>query len=162
MSESRVGLGYDVHRLVEGRPLILGGVTIDHEKGLLGHSDADVVCHALIDALLGAMRTGDIGEHFPDDDPVYEGASSLELLRTVGGWMSDGGYRLVDADMVIVAEEPKIAPHRPEMRRCLAAALGVEQSRIGLKATTTEGLGAMGRGEGIAVHAVALLERIKA
>jgi 2-C-methyl-D-erythritol 2,4-cyclodiphosphate synthase len=158
----RIGLGYDVHRLVQGRPLVLGGVTIAHDRGLLGHSDADVLAHALADAVLGALREGDIGHHFPDTDPAYEGASSITLLRRVAHVMREAGFRLVDADCVLVLEEPRIAPYRDDMREALAAALDVDVSSVGVKATTTEGLGATGRGEGIAAHAVVLLERVRA
>jgi 2-C-methyl-D-erythritol 2,4-cyclodiphosphate synthase len=159
MSVSRVGVGYDVHGFAEGRRLVLGGVEIPHGRGLLGHSDADVLTHALMDAILGAMRAGDIGEHFPDTDPAYEGCSSIALLERVGLMMRDAGWRLVDADTVLVLEEPRIAPHRDVMRETMACALGVGPERIGLKATTTEGLGALGRGEGVAAQAVVLLER---
>ncbi len=159
MSVSRVGVGYDVHGFAEGRRLVLGGVEIPHGRGLLGHSDADVLTHALMDAILGAMRAGDIGEHFPDADPAYEGCSSIALLERVGLMMREGGWRLVDADTVLVLEEPRIAPHRDVMRETMARALGVGPERIGLKATTTEGLGALGRGEGVAAQAVVLLER---
>lgn len=155
---TRIGLGYDVHSFAEGRKLVLGGIQIDHPVGLEGHSDADVLVHALMDALLGAMREGDIGRHFPDTDPAYEGVSSLELLRSVARLMLETGFRLVDADCVLVLEEPRISPHRDAMRAAMAAALGVEVDRVGLKATTTEGLGATGRREGIAAHVVVLLE----
>ncbi len=161
MSELRVGLGYDVHRLTEGRRLVLGGVEVEHELGLDGHSDADVLTHALMDALLGAMRAGDVGEHFPDDDDRWEGASSIGLLRRVSRMLEDAGYRLVDADCVISAERPRLSGYRDEMRHNLASALGVELSRVGLKATTTEGLGPEGREEGIAARAVVLAERIR-
>lgn len=157
--QTRIGLGYDVHRFVEGRPVILGGVEIPHDRGLLGHSDADVLVHALMDAILGAMRDGDIGSHFPDSDPVYEGCCSVELLEHVAGLMRAAGWRLVDADTVLALEEPKIAPHRDRMRARMAQALGVDVDSIGVKATTTEGLGAIGRAEGAAAYAVVLLER---
>jgi 2-C-methyl-D-erythritol 2,4-cyclodiphosphate synthase len=159
VSELRVGLGYDVHAFADGRRLVLGGVLVPCERGLEGHSDADVLVHALMDALLGAMRAGDIGLHFPDTDPAYEGCSSIDLLRHVGAMMREADWTLVDADAVLVLEEPKIAPYREAMRAQMAAALGVGIERIGLKATTTEGLGATGRGEGVAAQAVALLER---
>jgi 2-C-methyl-D-erythritol 2,4-cyclodiphosphate synthase len=159
MSASRVGIGYDVHGFADGRRLVLGGVQVPHGRGLLGHSDADVLTHALMDAILGAMRAGDIGSHFPDTDPAYEGCSSIELLERVGGMMREDGWRLVDADTVLVLEEPRIAPYRDGMREAMARALGVGPERIGLKATTTEGLGALGRGEGVAAQAVVLLER---
>lgn len=154
-----VGLGYDVHALVEGRPLVLGGVTVPHDKGLAGHSDADVLAHALMDAILGAMRAGDIGQHFPDTDPAYSGISSMELLARVGELMRQRAFRLVDADCVLVLERPKVAPFRDEMRANLAEALGVSPERVGLKATTTEGLGIAGREEGVAAQAVVLLTR---
>lgn len=159
MSTLRVGLGYDVHGFAADRRLVLGGVEIDHPMGLEGHSDADVLVHALMDALLGAMRAGDIGHHFPDTDAAYRGVSSLELLRSVARLMTESGWALVDADCVLVLEAPRISPHRDVMRAAMAGALGVDVERIGLKATTTEGLGAMGRGEGIAAQAVVLLER---
>jgi len=159
MSTMRIGLGYDAHRLVEGRPLILGGVEIPFERGLLGYSDADVLVHALMDAILGAMRAGDIGLHFPDTDPAYEGCRSIELLERVGLLMRDQGWRFVDADMVLILEKPRVAPFRDAMRQSMALALGVDIGSIGVKATTTEGLGATGRGEGVAASAVVLLER---
>jgi 2-C-methyl-D-erythritol 2,4-cyclodiphosphate synthase len=159
VSDTRIGLGYDVHAFAPGRPLILGGVEVPFESGLAGHSDADVLVHALMDAILGALRDGDIGEHFPDTDPAYAGCSSIGLLETVGAMMRAAGWTLVDADTVLVLEQPKIAPHRHAMRESIAAALGVAIDRIGLKATTTEGLGATGRGEGVAAQAVVLLER---
>ncbi|MDO8915172.1 MAG: 2-C-methyl-D-erythritol 2,4-cyclodiphosphate synthase [Coriobacteriia bacterium] len=159
MGGLRIGLGYDVHAFAEGRRLVLGGVEIPHPLGLEGHSDADVLTHALMDALLGAMRAGDIGRHFPDTDPVYEGVSSLELLRSVARLMRESGWRLVDADCVLVLEEPRISPHRDAMRAAIAQALGVDVDTVGVKATTTEGLGTTGRGEGVAAQAVVLLER---
>lgn len=159
MGEARIGLGYDVHAFIDGRPLILGGVEIPHARGLAGHSDADVLVHALMDAILGAMREGDIGRLFPDTDPAYAGISSLELLGRVGALMAERGYRLLDADTVLVLESPRIAPHRETMRQRMAATLGVTVDRIGVKATTTEGLGFEGREEGIAAQAVVLLER---
>jgi 2-C-methyl-D-erythritol 2,4-cyclodiphosphate synthase len=155
----RIGIGFDAHRLVEGRPLVLGGVDIPHPRGLEGHSDADVLVHALMDAILSAMREGDIGELFPDTDPAFENASSIGLLESVASRMVAAGFRLVDADMVVVAEGPRIAPHREKMRRCIAGALGVGIDAIGLKGTTTEGLGFTGREDGIAAYAVVLLER---
>lgn len=157
--DRRVGLGYDVHAFAEGRDLVLGGVRFDHPRGLLGHSDADVLVHALMDAILGAMREGDIGRLFPDTDPAYAGASSLGLLAIVGERMRDLGWDLVDADTVVVLEQPRVSPHRDAMRAAMAAALGVPVERVGVKATTTEGLGLTGRGEGIAAQAVVLLER---
>jgi 2-C-methyl-D-erythritol 2,4-cyclodiphosphate synthase len=155
----RIGLGYDVHAFAEGRALVLGGVEIEHPVGLAGHSDADVLVHALMDAILGAMRAGDIGAHFPDTDAAWAGASSIGLLARVGDLMRAGGWNLVDADTVLVLESPRISPHRDTMRIRMAEALGVDVARIGLKATTTEGLGATGRGEGVAAQAVVLLER---
>ena len=157
--DRRIGLGYDVHAFAEGRELVLGGVRIEHSRGLLGHSDADVLVHALMDAILGAMRAGDIGRLFPDTDPAYAGASSIGLLAMVGELMRDRGWRLVDADTVVVLEEPRISPHRDAMRAAMAAALGVPVESIGVKATTTEGLGVAGRREGVAAQAVVLLER---
>ena len=154
----RIGHGYDVHRLVEGRRLVLGGVEIPWEKGLLGHSDADVLTHALMDALLGAAALGDIGQLFPDRDPAYEGADSVELLRSVTGYLHKNGYRIGNVDCTLIAQRPKLAPHIPEMRRILADAMGVDLSRVRVKATTEEGLGFSGEGLGIAAHAVALIE----
>jgi 2-C-methyl-D-erythritol 2,4-cyclodiphosphate synthase len=156
---TRIGLGYDVHRFADDRPLVLGGVHIAHGQGLLGHSDADVLTHALMDAILGAMRDGDIGAHFPDTDPRYAGCSSIDLLRQVAELMRAGGWRLVDADTVLSLEAPRISPHRDAMRAQIAQALGVQPESIGVKATTTEGLGATGRREGVAAYAVVLLER---
>jgi len=155
----RIGLGYDVHAFAEGRRLVLGGVEIAHDRGLLGHSDADVLAHALADAVLGALREGDIGRLFPDTDPAYRDADSIELLAAVGRLVRDAGWRLVDADCVVIAEQPKLAPHRGEMRANLARALGVGVDCVGVKATTTEGLGFAGREEGIAAQAVVLLDR---
>ena len=159
MSDLLIGLGYDVHAFAEDRLLVLGGVELPHERGLAGHSDADVLVHALMDAILGAMRAGDIGAHFPDTDPAWAGASSLKLLEWVGALMRADGWGFVDADTVLVLEAPRISPHRDEMRARMAAALQVDVARIGLKATTTEGLGLTGRGEGVAAQAVVLLER---
>lgn len=156
----RIGIGYDVHAFAEGRPLVLGGVEIAHARGLEGHSDADVLVHALMDAIVGALRAGDIGKLFPDTDPAYEGVSSLVLLRRVGELMRAEGYRLIDADTVLVLEHPKIAPHREAMAEHMAQALGVDVGMIGVKATTTEGLGFSGREEGVAAQAVVLLERV--
>ena len=155
----RIGLGYDVHAFAADRPLVIGGVTIPHELGLLGHSDADVLVHALMDAIVGAMREGDIGRLFPDTDPAYEGVSSLELLRRVAALMRQRGFRLVDADCVVALEEPRLSPHREAMRDAMAGALEVDREAVGLKATTTEGLGFTGRGEGVAAWAVVVLER---
>jgi len=149
----RVGTGYDVHRLVEGRKLIIGGVDIPHEKGLLGHSDADVLLHAICDALLGAAGLGDIGKHFPDTAVQYKGISSLMLLAEVCGLLGQKGYRVNNIDATIVAERPKMAGHVPTMVANIASALQVEPSAVNVKATTTEGLGFAGRGEGIAAYA---------
>jgi 2-C-methyl-D-erythritol 2,4-cyclodiphosphate synthase len=154
----RIGLGYDVHAFAEGRRLVLGGVEIEHDRGLLGHSDADVLAHALADALLGALREGDIGLLFPDTDPEYEGADSLALLAQVGELVRERGFRILDADCVLVCERPKITPHRESMRQNLARALAVPVDCVGVKATTTERLGFEGREEGIAAQAVVLLE----
>lgn len=159
MATVRVGIGYDVHAFVEGRPLVLGGVEVPHDLGLVGHSDADVLTHALMDAILGAMRAGDIGQHFPDTDPAYAGASSIAMLQHVASIMHEEGWRLVDADTVLVLERPKAAPYRDQMRGKLAAALAVSIEMVGVKATTTEGLGATGRGEGAEAYAVVMLER---
>lgn len=155
----RIGSGYDVHAFVEGRPLILGGVSVPFDRGLAGHSDADVLTHALMDALLSAMRLGDIGGHFPDDEEAFAGADSIGLLEEVARLMDEEGWRLVDADTVLVLERPRVAPYREEMRERLSAALGVPVECIGVKATTTEGLGFAGREEGVAAYAVVLLER---
>ena len=154
----RIGHGYDVHRLVEGRRLILCGVDIPHTLGLLGHSDADVATHAVADAILGATRLGDLGKLFPDTDPAYEGADSLRLLSEVMRLARERGYRLVDCDCTIAAQAPKLDPHRDEMRANLARALGVGVESVGVKATTTERLGFVGREEGMAAWAVALLD----
>ena len=154
----RIGHGYDVHKLVEGRKLILGGVEIAYEKGLLGHSDADVLTHALMDALLGAAALGDIGKLFPDNDPDYEGADSVELLKKVMALLQKHGYRLGNVDCTVIAQRPKLAPHIPLMRERLAAAMGTTADRVSIKAATEEGLGFSGQGLGIAAHAVALLE----
>ena len=153
----RIGHGYDVHRLVEGRKLIIGGVDIPYEKGLLGHSDADVLLHAIADAILGAIGEGDIGKHFPDTDPAYRGADSLKLLAHVGSVAERKGYRLGNLDATIVAQRPKMAPHIPRMRENIARALECSPDQVNVKATTTEELGFCGRGEGIAAHAVALM-----
>mgnify|MGYP001103028003 CR=1 FL=1 len=155
----RIGHGYDVHKLVEGRKLILGGVDIPFELGLLGHSDADVLTHAVMDALLGAACLGDIGQHFPDSDPTYAGADSLELLHSVAGLLRVSGYRVGNVDATVLAQAPKLAPHIPQMRQNLAQAMGVEEDQVSVKATTEEGLGFTGQRLGIAAHAVALLER---
>lgn len=155
----RIGHGYDVHKLVSGRKLILGGVDIPYERGLLGHSDADVLLHAISDAILGAIGEGDIGKHFPDTDPAYKGADSIKLLMHVMGLARDRGYAIGNVDATIVAQRPKLASHIPLMRENIAKALETEASRINVKATTTEELGFCGRGEGIAAYAVALLQR---
>ena len=155
----RVGQGYDVHRLVEDRPLILGGVTIAHHKGLDGHSDADVLIHSLCDALIGAMGNGDIGRHFPDSDSRYQDIDSRILLRNVISLLQTGDWKLVNADMTIIAQLPKLAPHIGEMRRLLASDMNVDASQINIKATTTEKLGFCGREEGIAAQAVVLIEK---
>ena len=154
----RIGHGYDVHRLVEGRKLILGGVEIPFEKGLLGHSDADVLVHAVMDAVLGAAALGDIGQHFPDNDPAYAGADSLELARHVARILSEHGYRVENIDATILCQRPKLAPHIPAMRANLAAAFGLPVDAVSVKATTEEHLGFTGEGRGIAAHAVALIE----
>ena len=154
----RMGHGYDVHRLTEGRKLILGGVDIPYEKGLLGHSDADVLVHALMDAMLGAAALGDIGKLFPDNDPEFEGADSIELLRRVRAVVEEKGYRLGNADCTVIAQRPKLAPHIDMMRENIARALGTDVDRISVKATTEERLGFTGEGFGIASHAVVLLE----
>lgn len=154
----RVGIGYDVHAFAPERRLVLGGVEIPGEPGLAGHSDADVLAHALADAILGAMRAGDIGEHFPDTDEAFLDADSMDLLRRVARMADERGFLLLDADCVLVLERPKVAPYRDAMRANLAAAMEVEVDRVGLKATTTEGLGATGRGEGAAAYAVVLVE----
>jgi 2-C-methyl-D-erythritol 2,4-cyclodiphosphate synthase len=159
VSELRIGLGVDAHALEDGVPLVLGGVTIDHPRGLAGHSDGDVIAHALTDALLGAAGLGDIGSLFPSGDDPWKGANSLELLRLAYAQVCDAGFELVNADCILIGEEPRIAPHREEMRGRLAAALGVEAAQVNVRATTTDRLGFTGRGEGLAAQAVALLER---
>lgn len=153
----RVGIGYDVHRLVENRKLIIGGVDIPYEKGLLGHSDADVLLHAIMDALLGAASLGDIGKHFPDTDPKYEGASSIELLKEVGRLIEDKLYVISNIDATIVAQKPKMLPHIPQMVTNVAQALGIEENQVNIKATTEEGLGFTGAMEGISSQAVCCL-----
>ena len=155
----KIGHGYDLHRLVEGRALILGGVDITYEKGLLGHSDADVLVHALMDALLGAVALGDIGKHFPDSDPKYKGISSILLLSEVKKIIEKEGFSLSNADVTVIAQKPKLLPYIYEMRKNIADTLECDISRISIKATTEEGLGATGTGEAIAAHAVCLLER---
>ena len=156
----RIGHGYDVHRLVEGRDLILGGVKIPYEKGLLGHSDADVLLHAVSDALLGAAELGDIGRHFPDTDPQYKGADSLELLRQVYRKISEKGYRVGNIDVTMIAQRPKLKDYIPQMQANIAAAVGTTPDRVNVKATTEEKLGFTGTGEGMSCHAVCLLEEI--
>ena len=156
----RIGHGYDVHRLVEGRDLIIGGVKIPYEKGLLGHSDADVLTHAVMDALLGAAALGDIGKHFPDTDPAYKGADSLKLAQHVAKLLQDQGYRIGNIDATVIAQAHKLAPHIPLMKQNLARALGCDADQINVKATTEEHLGFTGEGLGIAAHAVCLIERI--
>lgn len=155
----RIGHGYDVHQFCEGRPLILGGVNVPSDRGLLGHSDADVVAHALMDAVLGALREGDIGKLFPPDDPAFEGADSLVLMERVAALVRERGWRVVDADCTIAAQAPKLAPYRDQMRANMARALGIPAENVGVKATTTEHLGFVGRKEGIAAWAVVLLDR---
>jgi 2-C-methyl-D-erythritol 2,4-cyclodiphosphate synthase len=155
----RTGLGIDTHAFAPGRPLILGGVDIPHEEGLAGHSDADVLTHAVIDALLGAAGLGDIGRHFPDTDPRFAGADSLELLRTVVVYLGEHGFAIANVDATVVLERPKLAPYRDAIRDALAAALGIAQDRVNVKATTGEGIGFVGRGEGAAAMAVATLEQ---
>ena len=156
----RVGQGYDVHRLTEGRALILGGVNIPYEKGLLGHSDADVLAHAVMDALLGAAALGDIGQLFPDTDDRFEGADSLQLLRRVRSVLRANGWVIVNTDATIVAQKPKLMPYIPEMRRRLADAMAIDERRVSVKATTEEHLGFTGRGEGISAMAVALISEV--
>jgi 2-C-methyl-D-erythritol 2,4-cyclodiphosphate synthase len=155
----RCGIGYDVHRLAKGRRLILGGVEIAHSRGLEGHSDADVLSHAIADALLGAVAAGDIGQHFPNTDESIRGISSIEILRHVTALLAKNKARATNVDATILAEAPKITPHIPAMRKIIAQAIGVHESRIGIKATTNEGLGAIGRNEGIAAMAVAMVEQ---
>ena len=156
----RIGHGYDVHRLTEGRRLILGGVDIPWEKGLLGHSDADVLTHAVMDALLGAAGLGDIGRHFPDTDPAYAGADSLKLLEYVVKLLGERGFSVGNVDATVLAQRPKLAPHISQMRDNLARTMGVDPSRVNIKATTEEGLGFTGSSEGMAAHAVALIEEM--
>ena len=157
----RIGHGYDVHKLVEGRDLILGGVKIDYEKGLLGHSDADVLLHAVSDALLGAAGLGDIGRHFPDTDPKYKGADSLMLLREVYRKISEKGFRVGNIDVTMIAQKPKLKDYIPQMQANIAAAVGVTPDRVNVKATTEEKLGFTGTGEGMSCHAVCLLEEVE-
>ena len=155
----RVGLGYDVHKLVEGRKLILGGVDIPFEKGLLGHSDADVLLHAITDALFGAAALGDIGSHFPDTDPRYKGADSLKLLEACGRELREHGWKIGNIDAVVIAQRPKLLPHVPQMRENIARALDIAVDQISVKGKTEEGLGFTGSGGGMAVHAVCLIEK---
>ena len=156
----RVGMGYDVHKLVEGRKLILGGVEIPYEKGLLGHSDADVMLHAVMDALLGAAALGDIGLHFPDTDPKYKGASSIKLLEHVGRLLEENGYVIENIDATIIAQRPKMRPHIDQMRENMAKALKIDVDQINVKATTEEGLGFTGSGEGISSQAICAIRKI--
>ena len=160
MPNSRIGHGYDVHRLVEDRKLILGGVEIPFEKGLLGHSDADVLTHAVMDALLGAAALGDIGTHFPDTDAAYKGANSILLLQKCVSLVAQKGYKLLNLDATILAQRPKLAGYIPNMKSSLARALGAEEDSINIKATTEEGLGFTGSGEGMAAHCVCLLQKL--
>ena len=160
MTNLRVGHGYDVHRLTTDRTLVLGGVTVPYDRGLDGHSDADVLVHAVMDALLGAAAAGDIGKLFPDSDEAFRGISSMELLRRVKAHLDSVSYSVVNVDATIVAQAPKLAPYREEMRQNIAAALGIDVAHVSVKATTEEHLGFTGRGEGIAAHAVVLIERI--
>ena len=155
----RIGQGYDVHRLVEGRKLIIGGVDIPYEKGLLGHSDADVLLHAVMDALLGAAALGDIGQHFPDSDERYKGISSIALLKEVGKILQENGYMIENIDSTVIAQRPKLLPYRPQMAENIAA-LGIEKEQVSVKATTEEGLGFTGTGEGISAQAIALLSSV--
>ncbi len=156
----RIGQGYDVHRLVEGRKLIIGGVDIPYEKGLLGHSDADVLLHAVMDALLGAAALGDIGQHFPDSDERYKGISSIALLKEVGKILQENGYMIENIDSTVIAQRPKLLPYRPQMAENIAAALGIEKEQVSVKATTEEGLGFTGTGAGISAQAIALLSSV--
>ena len=156
----RIGQGYDVHRLVEGRKLIIGGVDIPYEKGLLGHSDADVLLHAVMDALLGAAALGDIGQHFPDSDERYKGIARIALLKEVGTILQENGYMIENIDSTVIAQRPKLLPYRPQMAENIAAALGIEKEQVSVKATTEEGLGFTGTGEGISAQAIALLSSV--
>lgn len=158
----RVGLGYDVHRLVEGRALVLGGLEIPYEKGLLGHSDADVLLHAVMDALLGAAALGDIGRHFPDTDPAYKGISSMRLLEHVGGLLERENYQIINLDATVIAQKPKLAAYIPEMVKKVAETLKLDESQVNIKATTEEGLGFTGTGEGISAQAICSLMPITA
>ena len=156
----RVGIGYDSHRFQEGRPLILGGVTVPHTHGLVGHSDADAIAHALTDALLGAAGAGDIGRHFPDNDPAWKDANSLDMLRRAAALARAAGYAVVNVDLVVIAQRPRLSPYAEQIRTNLASALGCDASQISVKGKTNEGVDSMGAGQSIAVHAVALLAKI--
>jgi 2-C-methyl-D-erythritol 2,4-cyclodiphosphate synthase/2-C-methyl-D-erythritol 4-phosphate cytidylyltransferase len=160
MVTERVGFGYDLHRLVEGRPLVLGGIRIPHDRGLAGHSDADAVCHAVVDAILGAAASGDIGQHFPDTDSRWEGASSIELLRAAVDLVRSRGFEVVNLDVVVVAERPRIGPHVERMREAVASAVGIDPDAVSIKGKTNEGMDATGRGEAIATHAVAMVRQL--
>ena len=153
-------MGYDLHRLIEGRPLVLGGVTVPSERGALGHSDADVICHAVTDAILGAARAGDIGQHYPDTDPRWKGASSIAILEEVAGLVRGLGLAVANVDVVVILERPKIGPYRGEIESRLAGAIGIDASRVSVKGKTNEGVDAVGRGEAVAAHAVALLTSV--
>jgi 2-C-methyl-D-erythritol 2,4-cyclodiphosphate synthase len=157
----RIGIGYDIHRFQEGRPLVLGGLTLPGETGLSGHSDADVLLHAVIDSLLGAAGLGDIGQRYPPDDPAYAGADSRRLLAEVIAAVEGAGYRPGSVDATVIAERPKLGPHLPQMREAIAEAVGLDAARVNVKATTNEGIGAIGRGEGIAAIAVALVSELE-
>ena len=157
----RIGMGYDVHKMVEGRDMIIGGVKIDYELGLLGHSDADVLTHAIMDALLGAAALGDIGKHFPDNDPAYKGANSIELLKKVGELLRENGFTIANIDSTIIAQKPKMAPHIDNMRANIANALDIDVSQVGVKATTEEGLGFTGALQGISSQAIALIYDVR-
>ena len=157
MTGPRAGIGYDIHRLAAGRRLVLGGVAIEHPTGLAGHSDGDVLLHALMDALLGAANLGDLGRHFPSDDPAYAGASSLGLLKRVGVLIREAGFAVASVDATVIAQAPRLAPHIGAMRDAIAGALGIESGRVSVKATTNDGLGVVGSGEAIATLAIALL-----
>ena len=161
MDDFKIGHGYDVHRLVEDRALILGGVSVPYEKGLLGHSDADVLLHAVMDAILGALALGDIGKHFPDTDEKYRGADSMQLCKAVGTLMVERGYAVGNIDATVIAQRPRLSPFIPDMVKNIALAFGCDEARVNVKATTEEHLGFTGREEGIAAHAVAIIEKIK-
>ncbi len=158
MTRPRAGIGYDIHRLAADRRLVLGGVAIEHPTGLAGHSDGDVLLHALMDALLGAANLGDLGRHFPSDDPAYAGASSLGLLKRVGALIREAGFAVASLDATVIAQAPRLAPHVGAMRDAIAGALGIESGRVSVKATTNDGLGVVGTGEAIAALAIALLD----